>query len=196
MKTFAIALLLNEVAAVQLVKKSSKKFTPVSNLSDEEIGYKARSIIDKDGDGVEDNVKLTHAEIERYYKPHYFGVSEDIHNTHNGELPGHHRFGDDNLPGRHASHTLNDPYEKERNASVYPMPPGEPNSKAASDAASKDKADDKAAEKAAEPKEPAPEPEAEKTEAKTKVAEEQEKKEAAAAPKEEKKAEVSAVDKA
>lgn len=141
---------------------------------------------------------MTHAEIERYYKPHYFGVSEDIHNTHNGELPGHHRFGDDLLPGRHASHTLGDPYEKERNASVYPMPPGEPNAKANVDAAAKDKAEDKAAEKAAEPKEPAPAAEEEKTEAKTKPAEEAEKKEAAAAaaaPKEEKK-EASTVDKA
>ena len=48
-----------------------------------------RPIYDEDGDGVEDNVKKTRDELDRFYDPAVFGVAEDIHNTHHGNLPGH-----------------------------------------------------------------------------------------------------------
>lgn len=48
-----------------------------------------RPIYDSDGDGVEDNVKKTRDELDRFYEPAVFGVSEEIFNTHHGNLPGH-----------------------------------------------------------------------------------------------------------
>ena len=40
-------------------------------------------------------------ELDRFYKPRVFGVAvEDMHNTHNGELPGHVRFGEGHEPGK------------------------------------------------------------------------------------------------
>ena len=49
-----------------------------------------RRIYDADGDGVEDNVHTPHDELDKFYLPAVHGVaSEDIYNTHNGELPGH-----------------------------------------------------------------------------------------------------------
>ena len=48
-----------------------------------------RPIYDEDGDGVEDNVKKTREELDRFYEPAYFHPCEDIHNTHHGNLPGH-----------------------------------------------------------------------------------------------------------
>lgn len=48
-----------------------------------------RPIYDADGDGVEDNVKKTYEELDRFYEPAVYGVAEDIYNTHHGNLPGH-----------------------------------------------------------------------------------------------------------
>merc|ERR1719197_897722 len=48
-----------------------------------------RPIYDADGDGVEDNVKKTRDELDRFYEPAVYGVAEDIYNTHHGNLPGH-----------------------------------------------------------------------------------------------------------
>lgn len=48
-----------------------------------------RRITDADGDGIEDNVKFSHDELDEFYDPLVFGVAEDIHNTHHGNLPGH-----------------------------------------------------------------------------------------------------------
>ena len=51
-------------------------------------------ITDKDGDGVEDNVKKTREELDRHYIPAVFGSDiDDIHNTHQGTLPGHRHLG-------------------------------------------------------------------------------------------------------
>lgn len=67
--------------------------------------YLQRNIIDKDGDGVEDNEHLTHHELDRFIKPWVYGDVEEMHNTRNGELPGHHRADDHPEPkGYHASH--------------------------------------------------------------------------------------------
>ena len=48
-----------------------------------------RPIYDADGDGVEDNVKKTRNELDRFYEPAVFHPAEYMHNTKHGELPGH-----------------------------------------------------------------------------------------------------------
>ena len=48
-----------------------------------------RAIYDEDGDGVEDNVEMTHDELDRFYIPDYFNTADEIYNTHHGNLPGH-----------------------------------------------------------------------------------------------------------
>ena len=53
-----------------------------------------RPIIDKDGDGVEDNVEKTQEELDRHRQAVFGASIEDLHNTRHGELPGHVRFGD------------------------------------------------------------------------------------------------------
>ena len=56
--------------------------------------FKPRRIIDEDGDGVEDNVKYDQYTLDKFRKMVFSAPVEDLHNTHNGEMPGHHRFGD------------------------------------------------------------------------------------------------------
>ena len=53
-----------------------------------------RRITDEDGDGVEDNVHKTQEELDRFRKMVFGAETEDMHNTRNGELPGHHRADD------------------------------------------------------------------------------------------------------
>lgn len=48
-----------------------------------------RPIYDEDGDGVEDNVKKTREELDRFYNPTVFNEADDLYNTHHGNLPGH-----------------------------------------------------------------------------------------------------------
>ena len=48
-----------------------------------------RQIYDEDGDGVEDNVHKTHDELDRFYLPNRFFPTEEVYNTHHGNLPGH-----------------------------------------------------------------------------------------------------------
>lgn len=61
----------------------------------------ARPIIDKDGDGVEDNVEKTQEELDRHRVKVFGEHINDLHNTRNGELPGHVRFGDHPEPPAH-----------------------------------------------------------------------------------------------
>jgi hypothetical protein len=61
--------------------------------------FKPRRIIDADGDGVEDNVKMDQYTLDKFRKMVYGAPVEDLHNTHNGEMPGHVRFGDSPEPG-------------------------------------------------------------------------------------------------
>jgi len=61
--------------------------------------YKPRRIIDADGDGVEDNVKHDQYTLDKFRKMVFSPAVEDLHNTRNGELPGHHRWGDHPEPG-------------------------------------------------------------------------------------------------
>ena len=57
-----------------------------------------RDIIDADGDGVEDNTHKNQDELDRF-RQKVFGVAvEDMHNTHNGQFPGHVRSGDSPMP--------------------------------------------------------------------------------------------------
>ena len=63
---------------------NSQKITILTTLDGQ-----MRPIYDADGDGVEDNVKKTRDELDAFYDPLVFGVAEEIHNTHHGNLPGH-----------------------------------------------------------------------------------------------------------
>ena len=74
------------IAAVALVSTASA-------ISLSKDLYGKRRIYDLDGDGVEDNVKRSRDELDRFYYPNQFGdAGDDIHNTHHGNLPGHLRL--------------------------------------------------------------------------------------------------------
>ena len=45
-------------------------------------------IYDEDGDGIEDNMKLTSEELDKFYKPNRFFPTEYVYNTRHGGLPG------------------------------------------------------------------------------------------------------------
>ena len=62
-------------------------------LRDDQLSQ--RRITDEDGDGVEDNVHKSQNELDRYRKMVYGAGVEDMHNTHNGEVAGHVRYGED-----------------------------------------------------------------------------------------------------
>ena len=82
--TYAMAALLATTSAVQW--KPRTKMVP-------------RRIIDADGDGVEDNRTIARHNLDRFWEPVYGDDIDDIHNTHNGEIPGHERWGEDPEPG-------------------------------------------------------------------------------------------------
>ena len=72
------------------LKQGSKmKFIENTQAIQTSVDAGMRPIYDADGDGVEDNVKKTHDELDEYYEPAVFGVAEDIYNTHHGNMPGH-----------------------------------------------------------------------------------------------------------
>lgn len=58
-----------------------------------------RLIIDEDGDGVEDNNHVTQDQLDKFRHPVFGEEMDDVENTRNGELPGHHRYGDHPEPG-------------------------------------------------------------------------------------------------
>ena len=70
-----------------------------------------RPIIDKDGDGVEDNVEKTQEELDRHRKKVFGEHVHDLHNTRHGELPGHVRFGD--FPEPTGVHVQDRPFQSE-----------------------------------------------------------------------------------
>ena len=72
------------------------KFTSPADLQEFEMLQTGASwalndnkIYDADGDGVEDNVKLTSDQLDNYFFPTVFNTAEDMYNTRNGEYPGH-----------------------------------------------------------------------------------------------------------
>jgi len=71
---------------------------------DSELGWTKRvkmvprRIIDADGDGVEDNRDVARRWLDRFEEDVYGYYIDDIHNTHNGEMPGHERWGEDGEP--------------------------------------------------------------------------------------------------
>jgi len=60
-----------------------------------------RRIIDADGDGVEDNRQVARHWLDKIEADVYGYNIDDIHNTQNGELAGHERFGEDPEPSHH-----------------------------------------------------------------------------------------------
>ena len=88
MKIMLSALLMASASAIQ--HRPSDDSVVMTTLDGMLIGpYVPREIVDEDGDGVEDNVDMDHHELDRFYKPAVYGVSEDIYNTQHGNLPGH-----------------------------------------------------------------------------------------------------------
>lgn len=93
-------------ASAESLNKINRAYVPsedsyvfVSGPSKVAGAYKPRRIVDADGDGVEDNVKHDQYTLDRFRKMVFSAPVEDIHNTRNGELPGHHRWGDHPEPG-------------------------------------------------------------------------------------------------
>ena len=86
MKVAITLLLASQVEAIQWTKRV--KMAP-------------RRIIDADGDGVEDNRAVSRNWLDRFGEDVYGYNIDDINNTHNGELPGHERWGEDPRPKYH-----------------------------------------------------------------------------------------------
>ena len=94
---------------IQLGSKIRVDAAQIETIAVPEEGvFIMREITDADGDGVEDNVYYKDHEYDKFYKPAVYGHIEHIHNTRNGELPGHHLKEDHPVPGRHASDLLRD----------------------------------------------------------------------------------------
>ena len=83
-----------EIGAEQITKDVSGATKNLAENTMVQIGSLIRPIIDADGDGVEDNVAKTQHELDRFRKMVYSAPVEDLHNTRNGELPGHIRHGE------------------------------------------------------------------------------------------------------
>ena len=83
-----------DVSLLQLKsKKQESEDVSLLQLGSQKDLYGKRRIYDLDGDGVEDNVKRSRDELDRFYYPNQFGdAGDDIHNTHHGNLPGHLRL--------------------------------------------------------------------------------------------------------
>ena len=82
------------IAVVALVSQAS-----AISLTAEKDLYGKRKIYDLDGDGVEDNVKRSRDELDDFYYPNRFGdAGDDIYNTHHGNLPGHVRLEEYEMP--------------------------------------------------------------------------------------------------
>ena len=60
-----------------------------AKVNENTVDGAGRPIFDADGDGVEDNIHRTREELDRFYLPNNFFPTEDIYNTHHGNLPGH-----------------------------------------------------------------------------------------------------------
>ena len=83
---------------VDLVEQSNLIYIPEENIY---LQKNLRPIKDEDGDGVADNEHKTREELDRFYIPKVFGPSvEEIHNTCNGDLPGHTQVGEHPQPTR------------------------------------------------------------------------------------------------
>ena len=83
-----------EIGAEQITKDVKGATKNLAENTMVQLGSNMRPIIDADGDGVEDNEQKTQHELDRFRKMVFSAPVEDLHNTQNGELPGHVRHGD------------------------------------------------------------------------------------------------------
>ena len=95
MKSFALVAMASTASAIihTAYVPSQEMYMTVDRPAEDTMmqfrPHKAWAINDADGDGVEDNVHLTHDELDKFYKPNRFFPTEHVYNTRNGELPGH-----------------------------------------------------------------------------------------------------------
>jgi hypothetical protein len=82
----------DESVVLQLTNGSSQRVYMEEAKRDRTTGPvdgAGRPIYDADGDGVEDNIDRSREELDRFFLPNNFFPTEDIYNTHHGNLPGH-----------------------------------------------------------------------------------------------------------
>ena len=103
-----------EIGAEQITKDVNGATKNLAENTMLQISESVRPIIDADGDGVEDNEHKTQHELDKFRKMVFGASVEDLHNTQNGELPGHVRYGEDTEP-THIQTDLNEPLNDRSN---------------------------------------------------------------------------------
>mmetsp|Transcript_3400 Transcript_3400/g.5736 ORF Transcript_3400/g.5736 Transcript_3400/m.5736 type:complete len:144 (+) Transcript_3400:108-539(+) len=111
------------VAEQALVQLQDTIFVPEEKVYIEQD--QDRRIVDEDGDGVEDNVKKSQKELDGFRKKVFGSDIEDMHNTHNGEVPGHVSHGEDSRPAGLAAKEASAKAAKETKVSAKAAPKAE-----------------------------------------------------------------------
>ena len=87
--------------ADQNMLQIDQRFIPnVSYVPSEDIYMHLRPIRDADGDGVEDNEQVSSHWQDKHAKYVFGRELDNMHNTHNGEVPGHTNIADSPEPGK------------------------------------------------------------------------------------------------
>ena len=96
MKTFALAACVASTSAIihSAYVPSQGIYMSVDRPADDNMmQFRPWKITDADGDGVEDNIHLTHEQLDKFYLPNVYFPTEHIYNTRHGNLPGHQQKG-------------------------------------------------------------------------------------------------------